>query len=200
MNSAQRWLVVASIGLLAAAPARAATYSIDTAHSQVQFRVKHLGISTVAGRFGKFSGSFDLDPSDPGTLAVSAKVDVASIDTGEPKRDEHLRSETFFDVAKFPEIAFKSTSVEALAENKLKITGDLTLHGVTRAVVLEAEIGGAIKDPWGVPRAAISAKTTIQRQDFGLTWNKVLDSGGLMIGNAVQVILDVEGVAKTETK
>jgi polyisoprenoid-binding protein YceI len=176
----------------------AAEYTIDPAHSKVLFKVKHLGISSVTGRFKKFSGSYDFDQKKPGVAKATAKIDTASIDTDVEKRDTHLRSADFLDVQKYPEIAFVSKEVKENGNGKLKIVGDLTIHGVTRPVVLDAELGGVVKDPGGNERSAFTASTVINRKDFGLTWNKALETGGLLVGEEVQISLEVEGVRKKD--
>ena len=175
------------------APAAGSAWQIDPAHSAAQFSIKHLAISTVRGGFSKVKGTVSLDDKDVAKSGVDVTIDASSVDTREPKRDEDLRSDKFFDVAKYPTIAFKSTKVEQLAPGKLKVTGDLTMHGVTKEVVLEVEGPTApIKDPWGNQRAAVTATTKINRQDFGVKWNKTLDNGGMMLGDEVAVTLDVE--------
>ena len=160
------------------------------------FKIKHLSISTVTGHFGKFSGSFDVDPAKLTSLKTAATIETSSIDTDEPKRDEHLRGADFFDAVKYPQMTFVSKEVKESGKNKLSIAGDLTLRGVTKPVVLEAEFGGAVKDPWGGERAAFTAATTINRKDFGMTFNKALDSGGLMLGEDVRIEIEIEGVKK----
>ena len=185
---------LAAIFLLSgSAVALADTWNIDAAHSGAHFSVRHMMISNVRGEFGKVSGSMTYDAADPKKASVEATIDVSTINTRETKRDEHLKSPDFFDVAKFPTITFKSRKVEAAGKGKLKVTGDLTMHGVTKEVKLEVEgPTAAIKDPWGMERVAVSATTKINRKDFGLTWNKALEAGGLMVGEEVSITLDVE--------
>jgi len=175
---------------------QAADYTIDPAHSSVSFKIKHLSISTVIGHFGKFSGTVNVDPANLTTLKTSATIEVASVDTSEPKRDEHLRSADFFDATKYPQMTFVSKEVKVISGNKLSITGDLTLHGVTKPVVLDTVFDGAIKDPWGSQRVAFTAATTINRKDFGITFNKTLDSGGLMLGEEVRIEIAIEAMTK----
>jgi polyisoprenoid-binding protein YceI len=183
-------------GLLAcailAAPAVAATYTIDRAHSGVGFKVKHLMVSNVRGTFNDFSGTVVYDPADPQSWQVDATIQATSIDTGEPKRDEHLRTDAFFDVAKFPTLAFKSTGVTANKDGTFLLTGDLTMHGVTKPVTLSLEVNGTIKDPWGTTKAGFTATGRLNRADFGLTWNKALETGGMVVGDEVTLMLDVE--------
>ena len=174
----------------------AAEYDIDPAHSSVSFKIKHLSISTVMGRFDKFSGTVDLDPNNLKAIKTSAAIETASVDTDDTKRDDHLRGPDFFDAAKFPQMTFVSKEAKENGKNKLAIAGDLTLHGVTRPVVLDAEFSGAVKDPWGGERAAFTASTTINRKDFGMTFNKTLDTGGLMVGDEVRIEIAIEAVKK----
>jgi polyisoprenoid-binding protein YceI len=175
------------------APAANSTWQIDPAHSAAQFSIKHLAISTVRGGFSKVKGTVSLDDKDVSKSSVDVTIDVSSVDTREPKRDDDLRSDKFFDTTKYPTMAFKSTKVEQVSAGKLKVTGDLTLHGVTKEVVLDVEgPTAAIKDPWGNQRVAATATTKINRQDFGVKWNKTLDNGGMMLGDEVAVTLDIE--------
>lgn len=199
MNTTQRVIAVAAIGILTAGVAVADHYELDNAHTKIFFKVKHLGISTVTGQFKEFSGFFDVDPEDLSTLKASATIATASIDTENGDRDNHLRSPDFFAAEKYPEIKFVSTKVEQLSGNKLKLHGNLTLHGVTKSVVLEGEFGGAV-NAMGNARAAFTATAKINRKDFGLTWNQVLDTGGLVVGEEVTLVLEVEGVGAKATE
>jgi polyisoprenoid-binding protein YceI len=169
-------------------------YDIDPAHSRITFKVRHLAISTVEGRFVKFSGTFAGDPKNISTGKTSATIDVASVFTDQTQRDAHLKSKDFFDVAAFPVITFKSTKVEPIDAQHFKLTGDLTIHGVTKPVTLDVEAGGMAKDPMGNERAAYSALTTINRKDFGLNYNAVLETGGLLVGEDVKIEIQVEGI------
>ena len=169
-------------------------WSIDTAHSGVHFTVRHMVIAKVRGVFTRWSGTIELDEKDLAASAVTVQIDAASIDTREPQRDAHLRSADFFDVEKYPELTFRSTRVEPLGGQELRITGDLTIHGMTRQVVLNGEFLGKNKDPWGNLRASFSAKTSIDRKDFGLRWNQLLEAGGVLVGDKVEIELDVEAV------
>lgn len=187
-------LILLSAVLAAAAPLRADTYDIDSAHSQVGFRVKHL-VGKVPGRFTKFSGTIDFTPGKPETWKVDAKIDPASINTDNEKRDGHLKSADFFDVEKYPEMSFKSTKVSDVKGDSAKLAGDLTMHGVTKPVVLDLEIGGTTKDPWGNAKAGFSAKGKLNRKDWGIVWNKALDNGGLMLGEDIEISIDVEAQA-----
>jgi polyisoprenoid-binding protein YceI len=188
-------LLLAAVIAVAAPALRAETYGIDSAHSQVGFRIKHL-VGKVPGRFTGFSGTIEYTPGKPESWKVDAKIDPATINTDNEKRDGHLKAADFFDVAKFPDMAFKSTKVTDVKGETAKLHGDLTMHGVTKAVVLDLEIGGTTKDPWGKTRAGFAATGTINRKDFGITYNSVLDNGGLMLGEDVAISLDIEAVLK----
>ena len=173
-------------------PALAETWSADTAHSEIGFSVRHLMVSNVKGSFAKFSATVDGDPADPASARISAKVDVASVTTREPKRDDHLRSGDFFDAAKFPEMTFASTKVEKVSANRAKVTGNLTLRGVTKPVVLDVEYTAPVKNPWGKTVVGATATGTINRQDFGVSWSKSLDGGGLVVSDEVKIQLELE--------
>ncbi|MDP2343449.1 MAG: YceI family protein [Deltaproteobacteria bacterium] len=182
----------AALALAIAAPAQAATWEVDNAHSTVGFVVKHLIIAKVRGHFSTFSGTVVIDDKDITKSKVDVKIDPASIDTDNTKRDEHLKSADFFDTAKFKDMTFKSTKVEKMGDGKLKMTGDLTMHGVTKSVVLEGEGPSAeVKDPGGNPHVAFSMATTIKRADFGLGWNKAIEGGGV-VGEDVKLELEIE--------
>jgi polyisoprenoid-binding protein YceI len=180
-----------------AALAAPTTWTIDPAHSQASFAVRHMVISTVRGEFQKLGGSVQLDEADLTRSSVEATIDAASVDTRIAARDNDLRSPNFFDVAKYPNITFKSTKVEKAGEGKLKVTGDLTIHGVTRPVVLDVEgPTAAIKDGKGL-RRGLTARTTINRQDYGLRWNKAVEAGPIA-GDEVKIEIDAEVVAPDE--
>ena len=171
------------------------TWNIDPAHSVAEFKVKHMMISNVKGQFTGVSGTLTLDPSDVTRSIVDATIDAASINTREPQRDAHLKSADFFDVEKFPTLSFKSAKVEKRAEGELGVTGELTIHGVTRTVVFDVEGPTAPgKDPWGNTRIGLSATTKINRKDYGLTWNAALETGGILVGDDVTITLDVQFV------
>ena len=170
-----------------------ATWTFDTQHASIGFNVRHMMIAKVHGRFSKWAGSFDFNESDPAASAAEVRIDVASIDTNEPARDAHLRSPDFFDVEHFPEMTFRSTKIEK-AGNDYRVTGDLTIRGVTRPVVLDAEYAGSVKDVYGNIRAGFSAKTAIDRKDFGLTWNAILEAGGLAVADKVEIVIEFEAV------
>jgi len=178
-----------------------ATWNIDTAHSAIHFTVRHMVIAKVRGSFRKYSGTVSLDEQDITASSVSVHIDPASIDTGVEQRDNHLRSADFFDAEKFPTITFQSTKVERSSGDGLRVTGTLTLHGVTREVVLEAEQLGIGKDPYGNVKAAFEAKTSIDRRDFGLKWNQALETGGVLVGEKVEISLEIQAVkAQQEAK
>ncbi|MFN2375944.1 MAG: YceI family protein [Candidatus Binatia bacterium] len=183
---------------LSTASAQQRTYSIDAAHSSVTFRVKHL-LSNVVGRFGLFSGTVTIDPEARDSVSVEGVVESGSIDTDEKDRDEHLRSADFFDVARFPRITFKAGKLHDLnaERTKAKLSGTLELHGVSKPVTLDAEWLGTATDPWGNRKAAFSARTTINRKDYGIVWNKALDAGGFLVGDLVEIELNFEAEEKT---
>ena len=188
-------LALAFLGLVAAAAvASAETWNIDPAHTTVEFSVRHMMISNVKGQFEKLSGTIAANGNDPNSVQISAVIDAASINTRVEKRDAHLKSAAFLDVDKYPTITFKSTKVEPHGSNKWKVTGDLTLHGVSKPVVLEVETTAPIKDPSGKTRTGASATTKIDRKDFGVTWNKPMETGGVLVGDEVSIAIEVEAV------
>ncbi len=170
----------------------AESWNIDTAHSQITFTVRHMVFAKVRGKFAKWSGTLQLDPQDLGKSQVAVTIDAASIDTSDGQRDGHLKSPDFFDVAQFPELSFKSRRVETRGAVKARIIGDLTLHGVTKEVVLDAEVSGRGKDPWGNERIGFSATTAVDRTDFGLKWNQALEAGGVLVGTKVDIDLELQ--------
>jgi len=189
----KRILAVAALAL-AALPALAdtSTWKIDSSHAHTGFTVRHLVITNVRGEFGKTEGMIVLDEGDVTKSKVEATIDVASVNTREAKRDEHLRSPDFFDAAKFPKMTFKSTKVEQAGEGKLKVTGDLTLKGVTKSVVLD--VSGPtkeIKDPWGNVKRGIAATGKINRQDFGVAWSKLIEAGPV-VGDEINIEIEAE--------
>jgi polyisoprenoid-binding protein YceI len=192
-----RYTLPALLGLLLLVPnfdARAAdTFNVDSSHSNVGFKIRHL-ISYVTGRFGDFKGSLLLDSADPTRSSATFTIQAASIDTAEPKRDAHLKSPDFFDVAKFPEMTFKSTKIAKVAGDSYKVTGSFTLHGVTREITIPVEFLGIAKDPWGNERAGFSTSFAIDRKDYGIVWNKVLDAGGTFVGDEVVASINLEMV------
>ncbi len=194
-------LVTLFSAALSAAPSvvSAASYDVDPMHSQVGFSVTHLMVSKVHGRFNDFKGSFEYDPKDPKTWKVEATAAAKSIDTGIAKRDDHLRSADFFDAEKFPELKFKSTSVSKGKGGYYDLKGDLTMRGVTKPVTFKLTPKGKLEDKskqWGGNRVGFNATATVKRSEFGLLWNKALETGGVAVSDEVQIELDVEGVAK----
>ena len=186
-----------AIAMMVALPvlAHADTWQIDPAHTNVEFTVRHMMISNVKGQFQKTSGTITANGTDPASAKIDVTIDASSVDTRVERRDAHLKSPDFLDVAKFPTITFKSTKVEADGPGKWKVTGDLTIHGVTKPVVLEVEGSGEpIHDPMGNTRAGASATMKIKRSDFGLIWNKALETGGVLVGDEVAISIDVEAV------
>jgi len=189
--------VLAALAACSASPSFAATWEIDPAHTTIQFSVRHMMVSNVHGQFGKFSGRVEGDETKPTEARIEATIQTASVDTSNDKRDEHLRSPDFLDAAKYPTITYTSKKIEKTGEGKWKVTGDLTLHGVTKEVVLHlSDVTTPIKDPMGNMRAGAEARATINRQDFGITFNKTLDGGGVMVGNEITITIDVEVTRK----
>lgn len=192
---AGRIAVAAALATFLTMPAVAGnpTWKIDPSHSSAQFSVRHMEISTVRGQFSKVSGTIIYDDADVSKSSVDVTIDATTVDTREPNRDKDIRGADFLDVDKFPTMSFKSTKVEKVSDGKLKVTGDLTIRGVTKSAVLEVDgPSSPIKDPWGNRRMAASAKTNINRQDFGVKWSQTLDNGGLVVANEVAITLDVE--------
>jgi len=196
-----RTTIIAGLAAVLSLPALAATsnWQIDPAHSSAQFAVKHLAISTVRGAFSSVKGVVQLDDKDITKSSVDVTIDVSTVDTREPNRDKDLRSDHFFDVEHFPTMTFKSKKVEQMIPGKLKVTGDLTIRGVTKEVVLDVEgPTPPIKDPWGNQRMAATATTKVNRQDFGVKWNAVMDNGGVVVGDDVSITIDLEMVSKAK--
>ena len=177
--------------------ALATTYKVDPEHTSVSFRVRHL-FTQVKGRFDKFEGQVVFDPAHPDQTKVQGSIDVASVNTNVEERDKDLRSARFFDAEKYPKITFASTNVSGVNTGKKNgtLNGKLTIHGVEKPVVLEVTYLGEGKDPWGNVRAGFSARTTINRKDFGLTWNETLETGGVLVGDEVQIEIEAEGLVE----
>lgn len=175
-------------------------WEIDSSHSSVHFSVRHLVIAKVRGTFGRWSGTVQAPDGDFSKATVNVTIDASSIDTGVEDRDAHLKSADFFDAANFPELRFAGKRVQPRSLSEIDVIGDLTIKGITREVVLRVEQHGQAKDPWGNVRAAFSAKTSIDRKDFGLAWNQVLESGGLMVGDRIEIEADIEAVKQAEVK
>lgn len=174
------------------------TWTIDASHTLVEFAVKHMMIATVKGRFGEVSGTIVLDEASLENSSVEVEIDAASIDTRNADRDAHLRSADFFDVENHPKLTFRSRRIEPQGGGVFRVVGDLTIRGTTREVVLEVEDQGRGKDPWGGERAAFSARTEIDRTDFGLTWNAALETGGVLVSDRVRISIEVEAVRSAE--
>lgn len=172
------------------------TWNFDASHSSVRFAVDHMVISEVEGKFTSFEGTVESSKEDFSDAKINFKIDVNSVDTDNEKRDGHLKNEDFFDTPKYPEMTFESTSVEKLKEGKYNLTGNLTLHGVTKEITLAMNYGGTVKDPWGNTRAGLKVTGSLNRTDFGLKYNSTLEAGGLMLGEEVELSCKMELVKK----
>ena len=190
--------LTAAAAVLAASPVLADTYVIDKSHSDASFLIRHM-MSKVRGQFTDYAGSINVDPAKPESASVEFTVKTASIDTANDNRDKDLRSPNFFDVEKFPEITFKSTKIKATGKDKYDVTGTLTMRGVSKEVTLPVQFLGFGKDPWGNDKAGFSIDFTLNRKDFGLVWNKTLDTGGVLLGDEVWVSINLETAKKKET-
>jgi polyisoprenoid-binding protein YceI len=179
---------------------RTERWEIDSSHSSVHFSVRHLVIAKVRGVFARWSGAVQVPDGDFSKATVDVTIDAASIETGVAQRDEHLKSADFFDVAEFPELRFVGKRVQPRSAGEIDVIGDLTIKGITREVVLRVEQHGQAKDPWGNVRAAFTAKTSIERKDFGLTWNQLLETGGAMVGDRVEIEAEIEAVKQAEAQ
>ncbi len=169
-------------------------WTFDLAHSSINFTVRHMVVSKVRGRFTRWDGTLTMDENDPAGAAVEVRIEAGSVDTGVEQRDAHLRSADFFDVERFPALLFRGTRIAKAGDGTYTLTGDLTLHGVTRPVTLDVEFAGSARDPWGGVRAGFSARTTLDRKDFGLTYNQLLETGGVLVGEKVEIGIEVEAV------
>jgi polyisoprenoid-binding protein YceI len=170
------------------------TWQIDPAHSGIHFTIRHMVFSKVRGRFAKYTGAIRIPDDDLLRSVVEVSIDASSIDTGTPQRDEHLRSPDFLDAEKFPELRFRSTRVERAADGRYRVVGELTIRDVTREVSLDVEYGGRAKDPWGNERMGFVARASLDRKDFGLKWNQALEAGGMLVGDRVDLELEVQAV------
>ena len=186
-------ILVLLLTLFSSSLASAASYNLDSDHTAVSFRIRHL-LSYVRGTFDKFEGKFDFDPDKPETWKASATIQTDSINTRVAQRDKHLRSKDFFDAEKFPTLTFKSTKVTDVTPESAKVEGLLSIHGVEKPVVMDVEIHGVAKDPWGNIRAGFTATTKVNRKDFGLNWNEVLETGKFLVGDEVEITIEVEGI------
>ncbi len=171
-------------------------YTIDPSHSLIEFSVKHMMVTTVKGRFKNFSGEVNIDEANPSASTVNVTIETASIDTGAEQRDAHLRGADFFDAEKYPAITFTSKKIEALGNERYRVTGDLTIHGVTREIPLEITREGVAKNPYGKQVQAFSTAFTLSRKDFGLEWNVALESGGWLVSDQVKISLEIEALEK----
>jgi polyisoprenoid-binding protein YceI len=174
------------------------SWNLDLAHTGIHFSVRHMVIAKVRGRFAKFGGKVQFDEEDLTRSTIDVRIEAASIDTGIADRDAHLRSADFFDVERFPELRYVGKRVEKLSEGEYRLVGDLTIHGTTREVPLLVEFGGFAKDPWGNERVGFTARGTVDRKDFGLRWNQALESGGLLVGDRVDIDIELEAVRAKE--
>jgi polyisoprenoid-binding protein YceI len=202
-NYLSRIAITAGLAAALSLSAGAATsdWKLDPQHSSAQFSVRHMAISTVRGAFSKVNGIVALDDKDITKSVVNVTIDVNTVDTREPDRDNDLRSDKFFDVAHYPTITFKSKKVEQVAPGKLRVTGDLTIRGTTKEVVLDVDgPTPPMKDPWGNTRVAVNAATKINRQDFGVKWNATLDNGGVVVGDDVNITIDAELIKQAPAK
>lgn len=192
-----RFALIASVAL-AATPALAAEYTVDKVHSYVGFKVTHMMVSSVKGEFHDYDATIDYDAAKPEKSSVQAAIKVASIDTNNQKRDDHLRSEDFFDAEKFPEIKFVSKSVKASGKNKLVVTGDLTIRDVTKEVKIPLEARGPVNNPFapGATKVGFSGELTVNRHDYNVKWNKTMDAGGVVVGDDVTIVLEIEADSK----
>jgi polyisoprenoid-binding protein YceI len=175
------------------------TWQIDASHSEIQFSVRHMMISTVRGRFETFTGVVNFDEQNPLNSSVKVEIQVESINTRDAGRDGHLKSGDFLNAEEFPVIAFQSTRIEQMSGNQGRIVGDLSIRGVTREVVLDTVYAGKARSPWGTVSAGFSASTSIDRRDWGLTWNQALETGGILVGDTVKIEIEVELVEQSET-
>ncbi len=182
-----------TLSIFTAAPAMAATYKVDPDHTSVSFKIKHL-FSKVQGSFKKYEGTIDYDQAQLDQTKAAGSIDVKSLDTGSPDRDKHLLSPDFFDADKYPTITFKTTAAKIGADGKGTVEGLLTIKGKEKPVTLDASVNGIGADPWGNTRAAFSAKTKINRSEFGIDWNQPLNAGGFLLGEEVEIDLEIEGI------
>src|SRR5215510_6418929 len=179
---------------------RTERWEIDSSHSSVHFSVRHLVIAKVRGTFARWSGTVQVPDGDFSKATVGVTIDASSIDTGVADRDAHLKSPDFFDAAQYPELRFVGTRVQPRSGSEIDVVGDLTIKGITREVVLRVEQHGQATDPWANVRAAFTAKTSIDRKDFGLTWNQVLETGGVMVGDRIEIEAEVQAVKQAEAQ
>jgi polyisoprenoid-binding protein YceI len=175
------------------------TWQIDSAHSGIHFSVRHLVIAKVRGQFSRWTGALEVPDGDFSKATVDVTIDAASIETGVADRDAHLKSADFFDVERFPELTFRGRRVEPKGSDRFVLVGDLTIRGISREVVLDVESAGQTRDPWGNVRAGFAGKTAVDRKEFGLTWNQALEAGGVMVGEKVEIEIEIEAVRQEAT-
>jgi polyisoprenoid-binding protein YceI len=175
-------------------------WNIDTAHSGINFSIRHMVVSKVRGRFAKYTGAVQLDADDLTGSALNVEIDASSIDTGVAQRDDHLRGADFFDVEQHPTLRYRSQRIEKLADERYRVLGQLTIRGITREVPLEVEYGGRATDPWGNERAGFTARASLSRKDFGLEWNQALEAGGVLVGDRVDIDIELEVVRAAAEK
>jgi polyisoprenoid-binding protein YceI len=175
-------------------------WQIDSSHSGIHFSVRHLVIAKVRGQFSRWTGTLQVPDGDFTQAQLEVAIDASSIDTGVADRDAHLRSADFLDVERFPELTFTSTQVEPAGKDRLRVNGQLTIKGVTRDVTLDVEHLGLAKDPWGNERAAFTARTSVDRREFGLTWNQALETGGVLVGERVDIEIEIQAVKQSPAK
>jgi polyisoprenoid-binding protein YceI len=199
MKSVKRSIatLIIALTLIVPAIAQAGSWDLDPAHTEVGFKIRHMMVTNVRGVFHDVKGTLKFDAVDPSKSSIDVVIQAVSIDTGIEKRDNHLRSPDFFDVEKFPTLTFNSTKFDKVADGVFKVTGNLSIHGVTKEVVLDVEgLNQQVVDPWGGTRMGAFATTKINRKDYGLTWNKALEAGGWLVGDELTINLEVELVAK----
>jgi len=188
-------VLMAALAAVTLSPAVSqAGWKVDAAHSSIGFSVKHMAVSKTKGTFDSFEAAFEFEPGQPESWSCTATVDVASVNTANEKRDDHLRSDDFFDVANFPTLTFTSTGVKMKNDEEGTVTGTLTMHGVTKEVELDLEVLGMVNDPWGNTRVGFSLEGKINRKDWGLAWSKVMEGGGLVVGEDVTLTIEIEGI------
>jgi len=180
------------------APAGTAVWKLDPSHAHVEFAVRHLMISKVRGQFTDVAGTLAIENDDISTARLDVEIRATSVDTRVEQRDEHLRSADFLDVDRFPTLSFRSKRVERTDRKRLRVAGDLTIRDLTREIALDVTERGTVTDPWGGERAGYEASVTINRKDFGLTWNQALEAGGLLVGDEVEITLDAEWILQSE--
>lgn len=189
----RKLFAAAVLTTLAALPLQAESYKIDPGHSEVSFTIRHM-VSQVRGRFKDFSGTINMDPKAPQKSSVDFTIKATSVDTANDDRDKHLRKADFFDVEKYPEITFKSDSVQPAGKDKYNVTGTLTMHGVSKKITLPVTFLGEAKDPWGGTRAGFETSTKLDRKEYGIVWNSAIDNGGVLLGDDVNVSINLETV------